>query len=68
LRVVGKFPWVHGRLRGRGGGTEAGLFHLRTEQGRQEIDPLAEVRAGSVIGIEVKVASASTTEDAGHLA
>lgn len=43
------------------------LYHLRTEQGRQEIDLLAEVGAGSVIGIEVKASSAPDAAAARHL-
>ena len=44
------------------------LYHLRTEQGRQEIDLIAEVGALQVVGIEIKAASAPTTHDARHLA
>ncbi len=34
------------------------LFHLRTEQGRQEVDLVAELGGGDVIGIEIKADSA----------
>lgn len=43
------------------------LYHLRTEQGRQEIDLIAEIGALQVVGIEIKAASAPTTRDARHL-
>jgi predicted AAA+ superfamily ATPase len=47
--------------------TRPRLHHLRTEQGRHEIDLIAELAGGSVIGIEVKASSAPTLEDAKHL-
>ena len=46
----------------------ARLYHLRQEQGRHEIDLLAEVGAERVIGIEVKAASAPDSSAAAHLA
>jgi len=48
--------------------TSARFYHLRTEQGRQEVDLLVEVGAGSVLGIEVKASAAPSTDDAKHLA
>lgn len=44
------------------------LYHVRQEQGRFEIDVLAELGGGRVVAIEVKASSAPTTEDARHLA
>jgi hypothetical protein len=44
------------------------LFHVRSQQGRQEIDLLAEFAAGRVIGIEVKASAAPVAKDARHLA
>ena len=44
------------------------LYHLRSEQGRIEIDIVAELRGQRVIGIEVKASSAPTSHDARHLA
>ncbi len=44
------------------------LYHLRTEQGRHEIDVLAEIGAGRIVGFEVKAASAPDAGSAGHLA
>jgi uncharacterized protein len=44
------------------------MFHLRQEEGRHEIDIVAEIRGRAVIGIEVKAASAPTADAARHLA
>ena len=44
------------------------LYHLRSEQGRVEIDIVAELRGQRIIGIEVKASSAPTSQDARHLA
>ncbi|HET6411854.1 MAG TPA: DUF4143 domain-containing protein, partial [Anaeromyxobacter sp.] len=43
------------------------LYHLRQEQGRHEIDLLAEVSATQVIAIEVKASAAPRENDAQHL-
>ena len=44
------------------------LYHLRTEQGRHEVDLLLEFGGDRVIGIEVKAGAAPTAGDAKHLA
>jgi uncharacterized protein len=44
------------------------LHHVRTQAGRQEIDLVAELGGGRVIGIEIKASSAPTSADARHLA
>src|SRR5256885_7995842 len=44
------------------------LYHLRQEQGRREIDLLAEVSATRVIAIEVKASAAPRADAATHLA
>lgn len=44
------------------------LYHLRTKQGRQEIDLVVELGGGRLIGIEIKAGSAPTMSDARHLA
>ncbi len=46
----------------------ARLYHLRQEQGRHEVDLVAEVGAERVIGIEVKADSAPDAASARHLA
>jgi hypothetical protein len=43
------------------------LYHLRTEQGRQEIDVLAEIGAGQIVAFEVKATSSPDTSTARHL-
>jgi predicted AAA+ superfamily ATPase len=44
------------------------LHHLRTEQGRHEVDLIAELSGGGLIGIEVKAGASPTAADAKHLA
>src|SRR5665811_1156645 len=44
------------------------LHHLRTKEGRQEVDLLLELGGDRVIGIEVKASAAATGDDAKHLA
>jgi predicted AAA+ superfamily ATPase len=48
--------------------TRPRLYHLRTEQGRQEIDLVAELAGERIIAIEVKATSAPDTRDGKHLA
>jgi predicted AAA+ superfamily ATPase len=43
------------------------LYHLRTEQGRHEVDVIAEYGARNVIGIEIKAGSAPKRDDVRHL-
>lgn len=43
------------------------LYHVRQEEGRFEIDLLAELGGGTVVAIEVKASSAPTAADARHL-
>ncbi len=43
------------------------LYHLRSRDGRHEIDLIAEMSAGSVVAIEIKAAAAPTRGDARHL-
>lgn len=44
------------------------LYHLRTKEGRQEVDLLLEFGGDRVIGIEVKASAAANAGDAKHLA
>lgn len=44
------------------------IHHLRTREGRQEIDLVAELNGGRVIGIEIKAGGAPVRRDARHLA
>ncbi len=43
------------------------LHHLRSQQGRHEIDLIAEINANRIIGIEIKATAAPTSDDARHL-
>ncbi len=43
------------------------LFHLRDAEGRHEIDVLAELPDGRIIGIEIKAGAAPVQADARHL-
>lgn len=43
------------------------LYHLRTEQGRHEVDLIVELGAGRILGIEVKADSAPGRDAAKHL-
>lgn len=43
------------------------LYHLRNDDGRHEVDIIAELGAGRVIGIEVKATAAPSAEHAKHL-
>jgi predicted AAA+ superfamily ATPase len=47
--------------------TRPRLHHLRTAQGRHEIDLIAELAGGDLIGIDVKVGAARSRSDARHL-
>lgn len=44
------------------------LYHLRTKQGRQEIDLLVELPGKRLIGFEIKATAAPTRTDGRHLA
>jgi predicted AAA+ superfamily ATPase len=43
------------------------LYHLRQEQGRHEVDLLAELAARQIVGIEVKASAAPDRDAAKHL-
>jgi predicted AAA+ superfamily ATPase len=44
------------------------IYHVRQQQGRLEIDLLAELGGGGIVAVEVKASSAPTPDDARHLA
>jgi uncharacterized protein len=48
--------------------TRPRLYHLRQQQGRSEIDLLAELAGGRILGIEVKADAAPGSDSARHLA
>ena len=43
------------------------LYHLREQNGRREIDVIAEFGGGRIIGIEIKAAAGVGRSDARHL-
>lgn len=43
------------------------LHHLRTMQGRHEVDLIAEMAGGRIIGVEVKASASPSAADAKHL-
>ena len=47
--------------------TRPRLYHLRDEQGRHEIDVIAELGGGGVVAVETKSSSAPDRADARHL-
>ncbi len=47
--------------------TRPRLFHLRAEQGRHEIDVVAELGGGRIVAIETKATSAPAEADTRHL-
>ena len=47
--------------------TRPRLYHLRDEQGRHEVDAIAELGGGGVVAIETKPSSAPDRADARHL-
>jgi hypothetical protein len=62
--------FVAAQLRAELSGSESRprLYHLRTEQGRQELDLIVELGGGRVIGIEVKASGGPRKGDARSLA
>jgi predicted AAA+ superfamily ATPase len=67
-RVIDTFVASHLRAELELSRTRPRLFHLRQEQGRHEVDLVAELGGGRVVGIEVKASSAPRADDARHLA
>ncbi len=47
--------------------SEPSLYHLRSEQGRHEIDIVVEYASGDVFGFEVKAGGGPSANDAKHL-
>lgn len=66
-RVLDTFVAAHLRAEADIAQHRARLYHLRQEQGRHEIDLVAEIGAERVIGIEVKATSAPDSSSAAHL-
>jgi predicted AAA+ superfamily ATPase len=47
--------------------TEPSLYHLRSEQGRHEVDIVVEYAGGGIFGFEVKASGGPSRNDARHL-
>lgn len=43
------------------------LHHLRTKEGREEVDIVAELPGGKIIGLEIKATASPSSPDAKHL-
>lgn len=43
------------------------LYHLRTKEGREEVDILAELPGGKLLGLEIKATASPDNSDAKHL-
>lgn len=67
-RILESFVAAHLRAEAVVADARPRLYHLRTEQGRHEIDILAEVGAGRVVAFEVKASAAPDASAAAHLA
>lgn len=61
--------FVVAQLRAEAGvaATEPALFHLRQESGRREVDVVAELNGGGVVGFEIKASAAPRPGEARHL-
>jgi len=66
-RVLESFVVAHLRAEAAVAKSRPRLYHLRTEQGRQEIDVLAEIGAGRVVAFEIKATSSPEASTARHL-
>jgi predicted AAA+ superfamily ATPase len=66
-RVLDTFVAFHLRSEIASSDTRPRLHHLRTHAGRQEIDIIAELGGGGIVGIEVKATSSPKASDARHL-
>ncbi|MGZ8636591.1 MAG: ATP-binding protein [Actinomycetota bacterium] len=69
--LLGRFldTFVVAQIRGQSAATDAQprLFHLRQEQGRHELDLVAELTGRRIVAMEVKATSAPRRDDARHL-
>ena len=61
--------FVVAQLRAEAGVAQSGyrLSHLREQQGRREVDVIAELGGGRIVGIEIKAAAEVGRSDARHL-
>jgi len=67
-RLLDALVVMHLRVEAEGSSSRPRLFHLRTEQGRHEVDVIGELAGGGVVAIEVKASAAPRADAARHLA
>ncbi len=67
-RVLDTFVAAHLRAESVVTESRPRLYHLRTEQGRQEIDILAEMGTGRIVAFEVRATRAPEASMARHMA
>lgn len=67
-RILDTFVTAQLRVEAAHSATRPRLHHLRTQQGRHEVDVVAELAGQRLIGIEIKATAAPTAGDARHLA
>ena len=69
--LIGRFidTFVISQLRAQAAasGTRYRLSHLRNSDGRREVDVIAELGGGRIVGIEIKSAASVSRSDARHL-
>lgn len=65
-RILESFVAAHLRAEAAVADARPRLYHVRTEQGRHEIEILAEVGAGRVVAFEVKASAAPDASAAAH--
>ncbi|WP_216853476.1 DUF4143 domain-containing protein [Phytoactinopolyspora halotolerans] len=66
-RVLDTFVMAQLRVEATVCQTEPSLYHLRTEQGRHEVDIIVEYAGGNVFGFEIKASSGPGLKDTKHL-
>lgn len=66
-RVLDTFVMAQLRVEAAVSETEPTLYHLRSEQGRHEVDIVVEYADGAVFGFEIKAGGGPIAEDAKHL-
>lgn len=67
-RVIESFVVAQLRAEGALADPPHHLSHLRTDQGRREVDVVVELGGGRIVGIEVKAGSSARPDDGRHLA
>ncbi|MHB8512045.1 MAG: ATP-binding protein [Actinomycetota bacterium] len=66
-RILDSFVLAQIRPEAALASTRPRLYHVRSEQGRHEVDLLAESGTGDVIALEIKANAAPRADDASHL-